>query len=156
MKTFILTISRQFPANHLRCGHDTNFVKKILNNYACNNNGLGNKIHTCRANYKYWERIINEVNAGKAILSLRYWSDKPYKSKQVEIVTFDKGSGIGLQELTFKNNLLYMPFVNNKFVSLAEISKNDGLKVSEFISWFEKYDLSCPMAIIHFTKFRYS
>lgn len=106
MKTFVLTISRQFPTNNLRRGQDTNFVKKILNNYTCEDNELGNKIHTCRANYKYWERIINEVNAGKAILSLRYWSNEPYRSKQVEIVSFDKGSGIGLQELTFKNGMV--------------------------------------------------
>jgi hypothetical protein len=36
-----------------------------------------------------------------------------------------------------------------------ELSKNDGLSLPDFKAWFKNYDLSEPMAIIHFTKFRY-
>ena len=39
------------------------------------------------------------MNAGEAILSVRYWSGKPYNSKQLRIVEFDKDSGVGVQKL---------------------------------------------------------
>ena len=42
-----------------------------------------------------------------------------------------------------------------KKAELNELAKNDGLTLPDFKEWFYKYDLSTPMAIIHFTKFRY-
>lgn len=155
MKTFIITVARKYPSKHIRRGEDTNFVKKILNNYTCKVDEFGAKLHTCRFNYEYWERIVNEVNAGKAILSVRYWSGKPRKSKQVEIVSFDRNSGIGIQKLIFEDDFLPKPTVDGKLLRLRELSKNDGLEFEDFLSWFEDYDLSEPLAIIHFTKFRY-
>ena len=80
MKTFVITVSRQFPSKHIRKGEETNFVKKILNNYTCKVDEFGTKIRTCRSNYEYWKRIVDEVNAGNAILSVRYWSGKPTMS----------------------------------------------------------------------------
>ena len=73
MKTHVLIISRTFPSYHLRKGKETGFVEKIPDE----------KIHTIRANYPLWEKRIKEVQFGEAVLSLRYWSDKPYKSEQV-------------------------------------------------------------------------
>ena len=37
------------------------------------------------------------------------------------------------------------------------LAENDGLTLADWEAWFSnpKYDLSEPMAIIHFTKFRY-
>ena len=37
------------------------------------------------------------------------------------------------------------------------LAENDGLTFADWKAWFSnpKYDLSEPMAIIHFTKFRY-
>ena len=32
---------------------------------------------------------------------------------------------------------------------------NDGLSLDDWFSWFNDYNLSKPMAIIHFTNFRY-
>jgi hypothetical protein len=155
MKTFVITVSREFPSKHIRRGNETNFVKKILNNYTCKVDELGTKLHTCRSNYEYWKRIVDEVNAGKAILSVRYWSGKPRKSKQVEIVSFDYNSGIGIQKLIFEDDFLPKPTVDGKLLRLRELSKNDGLEFDDFLSWFEGYDLTEPLAIIHFTKFRY-
>lgn len=155
MKTFVITVSRQFPSKHIRKGEETNFVKKILNNYTCKVDEFGTKIHTCRSNYEYWKRIVDEVNAGNAILSVRYWSGKPRKSKQVEIVSFDCNSGIDIQKLVFENGFIANPNVDWKRIRLTELSKNDGLEFNDFLSWFENYDLTEPLALIHFTKFRY-
>lgn len=155
MKTFIITVARKYPSKHIRRGEDTNFVKKILNNYTVKVDELGAKIHTCRSNYEYWERIVNEVNAGKAILSVRYWSGKPRKSKQVEIVSFDHNSGIGIQKLVFEKAFLANPTINGERIHLTELAQNDGLEFNDFLSWFEDSDLTEPLAIIHFTTFRY-
>lgn len=32
---------------------------------------------------------------------------------------------------------------------------NDGLSEVDWRNWFERYDLTEPLAVIHFTKFRY-
>ena len=40
-------------------------------------------------------------------------------------------------------------------ISLYTLAKNDGLDTSSYISWFNHYDLSQPLGIIHFTSKRY-
>jgi hypothetical protein len=155
-KTYVLTVSRQFMKSHPKSGQETGFVDKIL---------AGKKIHTIRANYEFWKKRIDEVTAGSAILSVRYWSGKPYNSKQITIVDLTKEDCVGIQKLTFapvygiqakifttgeRKLIGYKPCFE-----IDELSKNDGLLVKDFKDWFKGYDLSQPMAIIHFTKFRY-
>jgi hypothetical protein len=165
MKKYVLTVSRYFPATHKRKGEETHFIDSILSGFLghkqytlcrTKQNGgdliLSGKIHTIRANYELWDKRIKEVQEGKAILSIRYWSGKPYNSKQVEIWQMDKDSGIGIQKLEF--NGLH-GIVNGEWITPDVISKNDGLLYPDFKEWFRKYDLSKPMAIIHFTSFRY-
>jgi hypothetical protein len=38
---------------------------------------------------------------------------------------------------------------------VQRLAANDGLSVEDFKAWFKCYDLSKPMAIIHFTEFKY-
>lgn len=157
MKTYVLIVSREFPSDHKRKGKQTFFVEKI-NQGVFPDKHLGiisSKIHTIRSNYQLWEKRISDVHEGKAVLSLRYWSGKPYGSKQVEFARLDKDSGVGIQKLVFGESFIILPKVNEAVISLSELSKNDGLEISNFLSWFESYDLSEPMAIIHFTNFRY-
>ena len=161
MKTFVLTVSKTFPKSHKRAGQQTWFVEKI------NEAGMpisdepimGKKTHTIRSNYEFWEKRAKQINDGKAILSIRYWNGKPYNSKQVE---FCQLSQIGVQKLTFYNNDINCPYVyeedgvaNYPIYGIEQIAKNDGLSLSDFKEWFKHYDLSKPMAIIHFTSFRY-
>ena len=47
MKTYVLTLSQNFPKTHKRAGEETNFVNKIFD---------GSKIHTIRSNYELWEK----------------------------------------------------------------------------------------------------
>ena len=167
MKTYVLTVSRLFPATHKRVGEQTYFMEKITNairpgiafideyGYQI----VERKIHTIRANFPLWEKRISEIQSGKAILSIRYWSGKPYNSKQVEICQLDKNSGVGVQELDFIALNIERPFIFGKGYAsrnhLSEIAKNDCLSLENFKEWFKNYDLSKPMAIIHFTNFRY-
>lgn len=182
MKTYVLTVSRVFPTTHKRKGERTNFVCKILHAINFDESGtrlynicsnecetscfrrlIDPKIHTIRANYELWAKRIKEVQKGEAILSIRYWSGKPYNSKQVEICQLDKNSGIGVQELTFDKGDWSWAWVWDEsmidpvrlFPSYVHLSKNDSLSLEDFKEWFRNYDLLKPMAIIHFTSFRY-
>lgn len=158
MKTFVLTVSEFFPKTHNKAGLPTGFVNSIFS---------GGKIHTIRSNYPLWEKRIKQVQEGKAILSLRYWSGKPYRSKQVEFLQLDKDSGVGVQNLVFGYSSPFLisdinlPIVlksdEYSFVELEidTIATNDGLSLEDFKEWLKKYDLSEPMAIIQLTKFRY-
>lgn len=165
MKTHVLIVSRTFPKTHKRAGEETNFIDKIeigldIGKY-CNLPfpPYDPKLHTIRGNYELWEKRIKEVQEGKAILSLRYWSGKPYNSKQFEFCQLDKDSGIGVQELiwTIDNSLNSRPMIYDSCnqIDCNNLAKNDGLSLEDFKEWFRGYDLSKPMAIIHFTDFRY-
>ena len=161
MKTFVLLVSRTFPKGHKREGEPTFFVEKILAalGFSYLNDENIKKFHTCRKNYELWAKRIKEVQEGKAILSLRYWSDKPYRSKQIEFAVLDKDSGVGVQKLLFGINDLLYPIAGEgiwlRGLNLENLAKNDGLSIDDFKDWFKNYDLSKPMAIIQFTEFRY-
>ena len=160
IKRYRLAVSRTFPTTHPKSGQPTNFVDSIKVSLAFG--GSGNKIHTIRANYQLWEKRIKAVQEGKAVIELFYWEGKPYKSKQIVFATLDKDSGCGVQKINPNNELTfwYIPMTSNlnifsKPIYVPDLAKNDGLSLEDFKSWFRKYDLSKPMAIIHFTKFRY-
>lgn len=146
MKTYVLIISRYFPAKHPRAGGVTKFFDKIY---------FHEKIHTIRANYDLWKKRIDEVNKGNAVISVRQWTGKPYNSKQEEKFQLSKNQ-VGCQMIYFLGGNIFDPIIDNSIEkSLIEISVNDGLILQDFMDWFKKYDLSKPMAIIHFTDFRY-
>lgn len=173
MKTYVLTVSRTFPKTHKKAGESTQFIEKIIENGNIDLRIPNNsaeflnwtrrnyepKIHTIRSNYPLWDKRIKEVQDGKAVLSLRYWSGKPYNSKQVEFARLDKDSGVGIQDLIFLNRNILDPIIainsNCLELDITDLCKNDGLTPDDFMEWFKKYDLSKPMAIIHFTNFRY-
>lgn len=165
MKTYVITLSQRFPATHPRKGQPTFFKHQLINalnmdkedvpiccvpHRGMPNERLGRKLHTIRANYPLWAKRFEQINRGEACLSIRQWTGKPYASKQVEIARLTKEDGIGIQRLDLKET---------DYISMIHHSKifanNDGLSRREWIDWFKDYDLSQPMAIIHFTKFRY-
>lgn len=155
IKTHVLIVSRTFPGTHPKAGEKTGFIDSIY---------FGNKKHTIRSNYDLWKNRIDEINAGTAILSVRYWSGRPYhKDKngigQIEVLQLDKNSGIGVQELKSTDGTLAL--IQSKIgiaqhYHMATLAKNDGLSFEDFKAWFKDYDMTTPKAIIHFTKnFRY-
>ena len=147
MKTYVITLSRYFLAKHSKAGEPTNFKEKFLK---------GEKVHTIRANYSLWEKRIGEVEDGKAVLSIRQWTGKPYRSKQVEIARLTAANGVGIQRLRFLGDNFNGGYIRNGvYPSDKILAKNDGLSLADWEEWFRDYDLSKPLAIIHFTKFRY-
>ena len=142
--TYVLTVSELFPKTHKKAGKPTGFPLAIKHY---------DKIHTIRGNYELWEKRFKKINEGKAILSVRVWSGKPYQSKQHEIFKYDNTHKIGLQKLEDPTNFVFAS-VEGKKVNWEDIAKNDGLSFEDFCEWFKVRNNS-PMAIIHFTDFRY-
>ena len=180
IKRYRLGVSRSFPKTHPRAGEENGFVVKIQNGLGktckkCREidafdgdccgyipGQLGSKIHTIRANYPFWEKRMKEVQAGRAVIELFYWSGSPYNSKrdgskQVVFATLDKDSGCGVQKVVIRTFQVGGVMILNRNLSVNShvVAKNDGLSLEDFKAWFKGYDLSKPMAIILFTGFRY-
>lgn len=172
MKTYVILLSNKFPATHMRAGEVTNFSSSYMNARAyeyCKENKhdmrlvenlRAYKIHTIRANYPLWERRIKEIQTGRACLSVRMWTGKPYRSKQRVLEELTANDGIGIQRLQFDKDGDGMPSltlfnIDGELVDWRVLATNDGLSLEDWKEWFGGYDLSKPMAIIHFTKFRY-
>ena len=153
MKTYYLTLSKVFPSAHAKAGMETCFEEK-LRVY---------KLHTIRANYEFWRKRFEKIAAGEACLSIRQWVGKPYGkgSTQREIVRLTREDGIGIQKLTFPFGTFNEVAIEDaKHISVFSgitqtLATNDGLSLSDWREWLKDYNLSQPMAIIHFTPFRY-
>lgn len=147
MKTYVLTLSKAFPATHPRKGEPTGFREAFRKT----------KLHTIRANYTLWLKRIAEVQRGEAVLSVRQWSGKPYASKQELIANLTKDDGVGIQWLTLLDILDddFCLICSKPFKNLKLLAKNDGLSFEDWQQWFKNYDKTKTMAIIHFTSFRY-
>lgn len=179
MKTYVITLSQQFPKGHCRDGEPTRFRCAFLQGRGicrdclggCNYDGNAeahpgrtcsrnlwtyHKIHTIRANYPLWKKRFEEIECGAACLSIRQWTGKPYRSPQIEIGRLTKSDGIGIQK--YEDYTPFSPVIDeqiNPIVLKKELAHNDGLSLDDWHDWFKDYDKDHPMAIIHFTSFRY-
>ena len=143
MKTYVIMLSKVFPKGHIREGEPTGFKEKFLS---------GEKIHTIRTNFDLWNKRIKEVKAGEAMISLRQWEDKPYRSKQIEIAKLTKDDGVGLSYIYLKDKSI----LNYLLDTLPGLDTNDGLSREDWLSWFDKAPLNQYLPVIHFTPFRYN
>lgn len=166
MKTYVLTLSKKFMASHPKAGQETHFAQAFAAGQLCakSNRELNSdceecfkKIHTLRKNYDLWEKRIKEIQTGKAILSVRQWSGKPYCSKQIELARLTAKDGVGIQKACFLHPYdCSSIYVSGKPQAGKDIAKNDGLSFSDWVAWFSSSQKKLePLAIIHFTKFRY-
>lgn len=149
MKTYVITLSQHFPSTHKRKGEATNFEDKFRRQI---------KLHTIRANYELWEKRFQKIKAQEACLSVRQWTGAPYRSKQVEIARLTIRDGIGIQKMLINESVSYpliSPRMSSTPVSWIKLAFYDGLSLEDWKDWFRNYNLSKPLAIIHFTKFRY-
>lgn len=172
LKIYQLGISKVYLSGHPKAGQGTNFKHKISTSIiSCySNNSLEliptdfSKIHTCRKDFDYWARIIQEVNEGRGVLSLRQWEGEPYRSKRPEFMQIRK-AGIERLDISVKNIKDSDPhaatvevFIGGKKIDSStfdKLAQNDGLadKV-DLLDWLGWEDLT-NAAIIHFTSFRY-
>lgn len=153
MKTYVITLSRYFLAKHSKAGEPTNFKEKFLK---------GEKVHTIRANYSLWEKRIGEVEDGKAVLSIRQWSGRPRWSKQIEIARLTAKDGVGIQKARIMPEADFLVAIDENYdkylctpEEIQKLANNDGLTKEDWEEWFKDCNASKPLAIIHFTKFRY-
>ncbi|MDM8174825.1 hypothetical protein FKG96_12600 [Olivibacter sp. LS-1] len=142
-KTYVLTTSKVFMKGHQRAGEPTGFRDKILS---------GEKIHTIRAG-EHWKKVVEEVNKGIAILSVREWTGKPYASKQDEYARFEKLGWQSFEISSYGTIYIDGEYANPSYMGL--IPSNDGLTTQDFISWFKTGTVEFSGGIIHFTDFRY-
>jgi hypothetical protein len=153
MKTYYLTLSQVFPSTHPRAGEPTYFRENLRRS----------KLHTIRANYDFWRKRFEKIAIGEAVLSVREWVGKPYgkHSSMRELALLTREDGIAIQKLEFPFGTLNEVVIEDAkrvslFSGIAEtLARNDGLSPEDWGEWFKCYDLSKPMAIIHFTNFRY-
>ena len=161
IKTYVLMLSRVFPNTHPRAGEPTGFKAKKEG---------GVKKHTIRGNFDLWQSRAEEINAGRAILSVRQWSGKPYESgsHHIEIA---RHSHLGIQRIMIRFEYdrafgKHFP-VGGKVLAndshqdilLEVLAANDGLSVEDFKSWFvtkgHTRRFSEERVILHFTDMRY-
>ena len=153
-KVYVLMLSREFPKTHPRAGEPTDFKTY---------KEKGIKKHTIRGNAELWERRAEEINAGRAVLSVRQWSGRPYKpgSHQIEIARHTR---LGTQRVKMSFSAPW-----DKCISVCqdngdihyplffEVAQNDGLAPDDFIDWFKKTRKKSVIdgVILHFTNMRY-
>jgi len=119
-------ISQQFMTTHPRAGENTNFNEKIVEEI---------KKHTIRAGGN-WKKRVEQINAGTHYLSLRYWSGKPYCSKQVE---FREYYQLGYQDLKISaDRVVSIDLIEPEYQAslFQKLANNDGLKYTDFYAWF--------------------
>ena len=160
MKTYNIMLSKHFPATHPKKGEPTFFRDKLLA-AVFKDTTQWQKLHTIRANYPLWKKRIEEVERGEAEICLRQWTGKPYRSKTVEVTRLRQEDGVGIQKLTFDKDrdgmsVLHLYNIDGCFPGMRQLAHNDGLSVEDWKAWFRGYDLSQPMAVIHFTPWRYT
>lgn len=155
IKTYIITLSRFFPVTHPRKGEPTDFIDNFIKR---------KKKHTIRGNYALWKKRIDEINAGNAVLHVKYWIGRPYhKPGQAIIQILEKGE-VGIQPIILfidrlGNNKGIGAWVKTddqfeaKNINAGDLIKNDGLSMQDFYDWFHK-PIEDP-CVIHFTDLRY-
>lgn len=91
---------------------------------------------------------------------IRQWSGKPYRSKQFLLANLTAENGVGIQKLTFDQdrdgaiNFKYFN-IDGNYADIKDVARHDGLSFEDWREWFKDCDLSQPLAVIHFSKFRY-
>jgi len=155
LKCYVLMVAETFPVGHPKAGLPTLFKEKILK---------GEKVHTIRKNSKLWANRVYDVLTGKAYISIRTWTGKPYHSKQKQFAVLQKVGFelFGMDRPTSKSEApdVYWQIGQAKCGShLWDVAKNDGLSYEDFKSWFFPCD-SKPAnfngCILHFSDFRYN
>jgi len=112
-KIIVLMVAKNFLVGHRREGEPTNFKESILK---------GIKKHTIRGISTKWDKAREDLEAGRAVLSIRQWTGKPYRSPQVEIARSEHAT------------------IQERFILDSECdvyAKNDGLMLDDFNSWFK-------------------
>lgn len=157
----VLTFSRHYPKGHPKTGQPTYFVEKVWKSIWDSYKGANNPL------YPWWEQYdeafpmkydIKEnihqhqpkhhtIRAGARfkpgdMASLRVWSDKPYRSKQIEFAQVEVKKVWNFNIHVVGDDLVWQVpgsgsgSFDTKSESLKIIASNDGLEIRDFLDWF--------------------
>jgi len=146
----VLPFSRQFPKGHPKTGQHTHFVEKI---WACpevsilNTDLLKEEILNFQRNEYLYQPKWHTIRTGNRwkdgdMASLRIWSDKPYRSKQIEFAQVEVKKVWQFNIHAVDGELIWqIPGVGSGAfdavsASISIISRRDGLEAEDFINWF--------------------
>jgi hypothetical protein len=153
----VLTFSRHFPTGHPKAGQPTYFIEQILNvTLPRGENGIINRDNINPAILPLINDFIlldgatrkhHTIRAGSRfkpgdMASLRVWSDKPYRSKQIEFAQVEVKKVWPFNIHVVGDGLIWqIPGIGSgafdtQSNGLKIISENDGLEVRDFLDWF--------------------
>lgn len=168
----VLTFSRQFPKGHPKAGKKTYFVEAICNAFRNEEYALPLDFLKCSSHdlfpvkEDYFEamsyqstRKFHTIRAGNRfksgdMASLRVWSDKAYRSKQIEFaqVEVKKTWSFELRPVKESDGVFIKGYLDGMLVhsrGASAIAQNDGLTIEDFESWFcpagTRFILSMPL-----------
>lgn len=147
----VLTCSRHFPKWHPKEGEPTFFIESIFNSLGIGLDNIADPIKepindfALMAEVRPKHHTIRTGNRWKVgdMASLRVWSDKPYRSKQIEFAqaevkkvwAIEIYQGADVWEFKLNGKALnWVDFNIDEFVD--ELAKNDGLSTPDFLHWF--------------------
>ncbi len=103
------------------------------------------------------EKKIDEVRLDEAVLSVREWSGKPYRTPQHDIFDLSSDYPVGYQKLIITEIGYKIGEVHYTKSELVDVlASNDGLFTEDFEDWFKDVKIGDELIIIHFTEFRYN
>jgi hypothetical protein len=148
IKTHVIFIGRKFPSFHPRKGEETYFLSMIIRD---------EKTLTIRDDYNKWSKRINEVNEGKAVISLRYWLDRPFHSTPQEVMRITDKNGAGCHKFQLVGSQIWvddLPMLDH--VAINQLLQKDGLNYKDFMAYHTAGKApETPKALIYFNNFRF-
>lgn len=163
----VITFSRYFPKGHPKAGQPTHFVEKIWKSlskkvvkedFYLNNriNEYMGFLEEQKIDVLSWYDAISKhhtIRGGNRwkvgdLFSPRVWSDKPYRSKQIEFAPPIEIKKIWKFTMEPHDVHGFAIHINGSYVAdwepktaniqLKDLAKNDGLSKEDFVSWFPK------------------
>lgn len=151
----VLVVSRSFPSGHPKKGQPTYFVEKILNALRFASGSLPSEMQAMIYRYEFnggnierdFDLSIKKVHTIRVgarfkdgdMASLRIWSDKPYRSKQIEFAQVEVKRVIPIKiYINWANFNVYYENTDGRTLrmDLDKVARNDGLSAEDFTSWF--------------------
>lgn len=146
----VLTFSRQFPSYHPKSGQLTYFIEKIIDSL-CDYDNSGYEISNdelllCAqeiSNSIVWDKI-HTIRAGirwktDDDIDMRYWTGKPYRTKQAKIAQ-PKALRVASIQITKSKDAMIIHVDGKKLTAsqIVEFAHNDGLSLEDMNRWFTK------------------
>ncbi len=138
----VITFSRFFPKGHPKEGQPTYFVEKIWAGLADQTDRMQGSVDMDWHEYYNGVPKWHTIRAGNRwkvgdFFSPRYWTGKPYASKQALITEPIEIVKIWDITIGMWDQCSYSLTINGKqFGDMKLLAQNDGLSLDDFMGWF--------------------